>query len=397
MDRVRFLSAFRICMRANRRFVSARWGYYFSPCPPCATQANLSAPSSPHAASSGRKRLGFFTRLLDDAPAARRYGLAAEQVAHAERFGFDSAWVAQHHFHADEGGLPSPFVFLSHVAARTRRIRLGTGVVTLPLENAVRVAEDAAVFDLLSGGRLEFGVGTGGTPSAFTAFGLESEERAEIFSRHLQLVRDAWAGRPLPGGDRLYPSGAQLADRIWQATFSVGGGSRAGAAGDGLMLSRTQPRPAHAPRASLAELQEPIIDAYLERLPAGLAPRIMGSRSVFVADDRREALRLAEQGLRRSVARVADPSRPGADARLDDLIAGYDVHVGTPQDVIASLRADRTLARVTDLVFQVHSVDPPHPLILRSIELVATEVAPALGWAQDLAPFPIPSSQPVAA
>ena len=109
-------------------------------------------------------RLGFFSRLLDDAPAAERYRLAAEQVAAAERLGFDSAWVAQHHFHEWEGGLPAPFVFLAHVAARTARIRLGTGIVTLPLEDPVRVAEDAAVLDLLSGGRLEVGGGTGGQP-----------------------------------------------------------------------------------------------------------------------------------------------------------------------------------------------------------------------------------------
>ena len=56
---------------------------------------------------------------------------------------------------------------------------------------------------------------------------------------------------------------------------------------------------------------------------------------------------------------------------LEDLIRAFDVHVGTPEDVIASLRADRTLARVTDLAVQVHSIDPPHPWILRSIELVA--------------------------
>ena len=56
------------------------------------------------------------------------------------------------------------------------------------------------------------------------------------------------------------------------------------------------------------------------------------------------------------------------------------MHVGTPDDVIASLRADSTLERVTDLVFQVHSIDPPHPMILRSIELIAKTVAPALGW-----------------
>jgi hypothetical protein len=114
-------------------------------------------------------RLGFFTRLLDQADAAERYRLATAQIIHAERCGYDSAWVAQHHFHEDEGGLPAPFVFLSHVAARTTRIRLGTGIVTLPLELPVRVAEDAAVLDLMCGGRLEVGIGPGGNLSAYDA------------------------------------------------------------------------------------------------------------------------------------------------------------------------------------------------------------------------------------
>ena len=97
-------------------------------------------------------RLGFFTRLLDRTDAAERYRLAIAQMVHAESCGFDSAWVAQHHFHEDEGGLPAPFVFLSQVAAQTTRIRLGTGIVTLPLELPIRVAEDAAVLDLMCGG-----------------------------------------------------------------------------------------------------------------------------------------------------------------------------------------------------------------------------------------------------
>ena len=82
------------------------------------------------------KRLGFFTRLLDQVDAAERYRLATQQIQHAEKCGFDSAWIAQHHFHEGEGGLPAPFVFLSHVAAHTSRIRLGTGIVTLPLESS---------------------------------------------------------------------------------------------------------------------------------------------------------------------------------------------------------------------------------------------------------------------
>ena len=326
------------------------------------------------------RRLAFFTRLLDAAPAAERYRLAAEQIAHAERFGYDAAWVAQHHFHEHEGGLPSPFVFLGHLAARTTKIRLGTGIVTLPLELPVRVAEDAIVLDLISDGRLELGVGNGGNPTAFAGFELDNEDRNGLFVRNLARLKTALAGETIPGGDTLYPQQPGLVERMWQATFSVSGGARAGAAGDGLMLSRTQPRPPETPDATLAEIQDPIIDAYLAALPPGRTPRIVGSRSVFVAETRADALRLAELGLRKAVSRFLERGhRPPGDT-LADMIRAFDVHVGTPNDVITSLRADRTLARVTDLAVQVHSIDPPNPWILRSIELVAQEVAPAFGW-----------------
>ncbi len=271
-------------------------------------------------------------------------------------------------------------VFLAHVAAQTKTIRLGTGIVTLPLELPIRVAEDAAVLDLLCEHRLELGVGPGGNLTAFTAFGLDSAQRHAIFSRNLDVLRTAWSGGQLDGGDRLYPASPTLVERIWQATFTVDGARRAGAAGDGLMLSRAQPRPDNAPHLSLAEIQNPMIDAYLAALPEGREPRILASRTVFVADDRAEALRLAETGLARFRARRAASGRAMGDGSLDGLITALDVHLGTPAEVIASLEADSTLARATDLTVQVHSIDPPHPFILRSIELVAQVVAPALGW-----------------
>ena len=332
------------------------------------------------------RRLGFFTRLLDQAEPAERYRLAIAQTIHAERLGFDSAWIAQHHFHEDEGGLPAPFVFLAQAAAQTSQIRLGTGIVTLPLELPIRVAEDSAVLDLMCGGRLEVGVGGGGNLSSYEAFGRDGAERTALLVEHLQVLRDAWAGRPLPGGkDRMYPVNASLADRVWQATFTVEGSRRAGAAGDGLMLSRTQPRPAGAPDLSLSEIQNPMIDAYLEALPAGREPRILASRTVFAADDSREARRLAEIGLGRHRARLSRLGRATGDGSLDAMIAGMDAHLGTPEHVIASLKTDSTLARATDLAVQVHSIDPPHPFILRSIELVSEVVAPALGFGRNAA------------
>ena len=327
------------------------------------------------------KRLGFFTRLLDKTSAQERYHLATLQIQHAERWGFDTAWVAQHHFHEHEGGLPSPLLFLASVAAQTSRIRLGTAIITLPMENALRVAEDAAVLDLLSHHRLELGLGSGGTPTSFLPVDLTFEQRADAFSANLETLLQAWGNAPLAHEDnRLYPAAPQLADRLWQATFSVAGAARAGAAGHGLMLSRTQPRPAGQPELPLDAIQNPLIDAYLEALPSGVEPRILASRTAFVSRDGSEARRLALPGLTAQAEqhRAAGHVVPGDT--LDDYIAIFDAHLGTPEQVVASLRKDSTLPRVTDISFQVHSIDPPHQHILTSIELLATEVAPALGW-----------------
>ena len=321
-------------------------------------------------------KLGFFTRLLDQGTAAERYQMALEQIIHAEQLGFDTAWIAQHHFHEAEGGLPAPTVFLSHAAARTSRIRLGTGIITLPLELPVRVAEDTAVLDMLAGGRLEVGVGPGGNHSAFTAFGLDAADRIKLMTGHLSLIKQAWVDGALPGGDHLYPTNPALVDRVWQATFTVEGGRRAGAEGDGLLLSRTQPRPKDHPAATIAEVQAPILDAYYAALPPGRAPRVLASRSVYVADDRADAMRLAEIGLRRARARLGLTG-----GTLDEWITAANSHIGTPDEVIESLAADTTLQRATELAVQVHSIDPPHALTLRSLELMAGRVAPALGWA----------------
>ena len=76
--------------------------------------------------------IGFFTRILDDVDAAARYRIALDQISLAERLGYRTAWVAQHHLDGDEGGLPSPFVLLAAAAARTSRIRLGTAILGDP-------------------------------------------------------------------------------------------------------------------------------------------------------------------------------------------------------------------------------------------------------------------------
>lgn len=325
------------------------------------------------------KRIGFFTRLLDKAPAAERYRLATEQIRHAEALGFDSAWVAQHHFHEQEGGLPSPLLFLAHVGAVTRNIRLGTAIITLPMENAIRVAEDAAVLDLLTGGRLELGLGSGGTPSSFEPFGLSFEQRGQVFANHLGTLQQAWQGQALADtANHLYPAASGLTDKIWIATFSVAGAEKAGKAGHGLMLSRTQPRPEGQPELPLDALQNPIIDAYLAALPSGVAPRILASRTAFVAADRQYARKVALPGLTAQAAAYRQSGHQLRGETLDDFIGQFDAHIGDPPDVLSSLLQDSCLSRVTDISFQVHSVEPEHADVLRSLELLSRYIAPVL-------------------
>ncbi|MGO1325201.1 MAG: putative FMN-dependent luciferase-like monooxygenase [Brevibacterium aurantiacum] len=329
--------------------------------------------------SSTGPRLGFFTRLLEDAPAAQRYRFALEQIQAAEAHGFDSAWVAQHHFSATEGGLPSPLVFLAHAAAQTSRIRLGTAIITLPMESGVRVAEDAAVTDVLSGGRLEIGLGSGGNPKSFPAFGTSFDQRREVFADNLAALKTLLAGQSLETGHALYPEPTRLSERLWQATFSSGGSGAAGAAGDGLMLSRTQPRSQDKPEATLDEVQLPVIDTYLANLPSGVEPRILASRTAVVADAAAlpELRARTEPALRAEADRLVGYDTSGLS--LDELLIATDTYLGTPEQVIERLATDRVLNRATDVSFQVHSVPATNETTLRSIELLATEVAPALG------------------
>ena len=89
------------------------------------------------------------------------------EIIEADRLGYDVAWIAEHHFSNKYGILPDPFIYLGYLASKTERIGLGSAVITLPLHNPVRVAENAAFVDILSGGRFMLGLGSGYRPYEF--------------------------------------------------------------------------------------------------------------------------------------------------------------------------------------------------------------------------------------
>jgi alkanesulfonate monooxygenase SsuD/methylene tetrahydromethanopterin reductase-like flavin-dependent oxidoreductase (luciferase family) len=279
----------------------------------------------------------------------------------------------------NDGGLPSPLVFLAAAAARTRRIALVTGIITLPLEDPLRLAEDAAVLDALSGGRLELGFGSGGNDLVFAVFGREVARRHADYDRAFARVREALSGTPLvPDGPPMFPPAPGLIDTMWEAAMSVGSATRAGQHGTGLLLARTAARTSDTLGRSLGEVQQAFVDAYLANFAGQRRPRIGLSRSVYVAPTRAEALADAEDGMRRHAQVIQRRTGAPADRPLEELLARSDVHIGTPDEVITSLRADPLLAVATDLVCQVHPIDPAPEKTLRSLELLAREVAPAL-------------------
>ena len=155
---------------------------------------------------SGALEFGLFFQLpqADGQDVASRYRDTIAQIVEADRLGFDLAWLAEMHFVREFSVLPSPMVAMAAAAAQTTRIRLGTGVALLPLVEPIRAAEDAATLDIISGGRLEYGVGRGSIAEHFAGFGVPIRDRAERFDEALEVILQAWSDGPVDFHGRFF-------------------------------------------------------------------------------------------------------------------------------------------------------------------------------------------------
>ncbi|HKD65257.1 MAG TPA: LLM class flavin-dependent oxidoreductase [Candidatus Binataceae bacterium] len=154
----------------------------------------------------------------------------------AEDLGFDSVWASEHHF-SEYGFCASPALTLAAVAPQTKNIRLGTGVSVLPFNHPVRIAEEIALLDLISEGRVDFGVGRGFQPIEYKGFHVDQSRSHEIFDEALDIVLQAWTQQKLdyPGKhfrfeiDQVFPKPVQKPHPpVWVAAVS---GDSFGAAG----------------------------------------------------------------------------------------------------------------------------------------------------------------------
>ena len=244
-----------------------------------------------------------------------------QEILRAEALGFDYAWIAEHHFSNQYGIMPDVFVYAAYLAALTKRIRIGTAVVTLPLANPLRVAENAAFVDILCGGRFALGLGSGYRQYEFEGFGIDFETRRDIQEEALPLLIELLTKRradhrgrhfhvKVAGEYELFPHALQ---EPHPPLFLAGATERsievAGRMGLGLMLSTWTPfedlaRQVRTYRAALAETP-PALRGNPGRCQVDIA------RWVYVADTDAQAKSESEAGILRHLGHFASGHTSG--------------------------------------------------------------------------------------
>jgi len=168
------------------------------------------------------------------------YREALELATFAEEVGFDSVWTSEHHFW-DDAYAPSLLPLCAAIAARTNRVQIGTGLLLAPMHHPVRLAEDAAVVDLISEGRFVLGLGHGWIPWELEAFGASMRDRAKRTEMAIETCRRAWAGDDI-NGRRVTPMPARPGGPpIWIGAIREPAVRRAARVADGWMANRPDP------------------------------------------------------------------------------------------------------------------------------------------------------------
>ncbi len=299
----------------------------------------------PYAASIVKLALTYHVEGPRDRPSEEIYGEICRQVELADELGWDFAWFAEHHAHIHLGHLPNPLLLALHLAGRTRRIRLGTAVICLNMHHAVQVAEDVAVADHLSGGRISPGFGSGSTREELALFDLpnvDADTRHAAFSESLRIIRGVWTGEGLtPALPRARPD---LCERSWVAANSQAAATIAGAGGHNMMWSFLR-----RPDEYLA-----LHRAYAD---AGGRRSVAANRPVYVAATDEQAWAEAEPALRLLWRRFVEEGKIPADRPEP---ARFDMHNAPGQFVVGSASTvARFIRDLRELVpFDTFNVEP---------------------------------------
>jgi alkanesulfonate monooxygenase SsuD/methylene tetrahydromethanopterin reductase-like flavin-dependent oxidoreductase (luciferase family) len=317
------------------------------------------------------------------------------QILHADELGYDYAWVAEHHFSNEYGIMPDVFVYAAYLAALTKRIKIGTAVVTLPLANPLRVAENTAFVDILSNGRFALGLGSGYRKYEFDGFGIDFDARRDIQEEALPLLMDLFHSKRadhqgkyfdvnVSGPYELFPHAVQTPH---PPIFLAGATDRsigvAARMGFGLFLSSWTPFAELARQSAAYRALLPETPQRLRSNPA--RGHVDVARWVYVADTDAKAKHESEPGIMRNLAHFGSGHTSGYLGTVSqDVGATPRDYDGLARDIILHGSPATVVAKIQELHAMAHNASimlhfPPWygaEKALASLELFAAEVMP---------------------
>jgi probable F420-dependent oxidoreductase len=302
----------------------------------------------------------------------------------AEASGFDSCFFGEHHQDPD-GFLPSPLIVATAVAARTRRLRVGTSVILLPLHHPVRVAEDVITLDLVSKGRVILGVGIGYQPADFRAFAVPMEHRVALFEESVEILRKCWSGERFSFRGKHYTlEDVQIRPRPYQQPAPplwIGASVPAAVRRAGLLADAFVGTPSTSLESAMR-----LVDAYTHAARvAGRSPQVILMRDAWVATTRAEAeavygpevMTAYKYYWQHRLAEFRDIP-PDTEFTLANL-APDRLILGDPETCIREFNRWRDATGADYFLLRLrhaHSGGPPHAKIMDAIRLFGDKVLP---------------------
>jgi len=330
--------------------------------------------------------IGLFTEFewrpgVDEAQA---FDDSLAQVMAAEDLGYDAVWLAELHFQKERSVLSSPLVVGAAIAGRTKRVKIGFAVQVLPLIHPLRLAEDVALLDVMSKGRITLGIAIGYKPDEFALYGVELEKRGARFEEQLAIMKGLWTQERVSFTGACYTVEGRLEPKpvtkphppVWIGGWGDITLKRAATLADNWIPGPT------ADLKRLLEGKKRFLD---NRRAAGRTEPITEwplTRDVIIADTDREARALAEKHIMISYRKeyAGGWRHPFIDASvvtdLDALMKNRFL-IGGPDQVVRALKPFVTEYGVTHLICRVFFPGMPHRHIMRELELIAQEVRPA--------------------
>ncbi|MFE1923847.1 LLM class flavin-dependent oxidoreductase [Streptomyces asoensis] len=330
------------------------------------------------------RKLGFLTiGLFDGDDPGRGHETTLEIIELGERLGFDSAWVRHRHL---QYGISSPVAVLAAASQRTRRIELGTAVVPMGWENPLRLAEDLATVDILSGGRLNPGVSVG-PPMHYEqvkeALYPDSADAEDFGYERVRRLLDLVRGKPATDfsgvegfevfSDRVQPHSPGLGRRLWYGGGSTGSARWAGEHGMNFLTSSVVKAEEPDDTRDFADIQLSHVRAFRAAHPDGEAARVSQGLVVVPTDSATPAQRAKyEEFAAKRLPRTTSPQGPARLLFAPDL-------VGTSQEIAERLHAHAAFREIDEVAFALPFTFE-HEDYVQILTDTATKLGPALGW-----------------